>query len=127
MSPSPPLQDMAESVFEAMNTRDFSEFQTYLADEVIFDFPGVAKVQGQKKVVVFLKALVRNYKELTFAVTDTITENNKVCVVWENKGEHNDGTVYENRGITLFYFDKEQIVFISDYFKDTSFVERSRS
>jgi ketosteroid isomerase-like protein len=62
---------------------------------------------------------------LIFHVSDIIIEGDRACVVWSNKGEHKDGTLYENQGITLVHFLENQIVFLSDYFKDTSFANNS--
>ena len=60
---------------------------------------------------------------LEFFVEDIIVEGNQACVVWTNEGEDKKGSSYKSRGISLVRFSGGKIVFISDYFKDTSFVE----
>ncbi|PLX11977.1 MAG: hypothetical protein C0597_14210 [Marinilabiliales bacterium] len=65
---------------------------------------------------------MRKYKDLQFNVTEVILEDKKACVVWTNRGEYNDGTPYNNSGITLFHFKDDKVSFISDYFKNTSFI-----
>ncbi|MFC2152808.1 nuclear transport factor 2 family protein [Bacteroidota bacterium] len=114
-------KEIAVSVFEAMNTSNFTTFEKNAADELKFDFPGVDRVEGVKKVILFFKILLRKYKNLTFTVNDVIVGNEKACVVWTNRGEYSDGSSYENSGITLFHFSNDQVSYISDYFKDTSF------
>ena len=114
-------EKVAVSVFEAMNTSNFETFEKNAADEITFDFPGVDTVEGVKKVILFFKILLRKYKDLTFTVNDVIVGSMKACVVWTNKGEYNDGTLYKNSGITLFHFTEDKVSYISDYFKDTSF------
>ena len=115
------FKEKALSVFEAMNTNDFSRFEKNTNDSLSLDFPGVDKVEGAKRVILFFKVLLRKYNNLCFTISDVIIENERACVVWTNKGEQKNGDVYKNRGITLFHFMDKKISFISDYFKDTSF------
>lgn len=116
-------KQIAVSVFDAMNTNEFSVFEQNAAPDISFDFPGTNRVEGVKRVILFFKVLLRKYKDLKFWVNDVIVADGKTCVVWTNKGTYQDGTNYENRGITLFHFTGDKINFISDYFKDTSFIE----
>lgn len=116
---------IAVSVFEAMNTSDFSVYEDNASEDLSFDFPGVETVIGVKRVILFFKVLLRKYNNLTFVVKEVIVEGQKACVVWTNKGEEKDGSIYENSGITLFYFKNEKVVYISDYFKDTSFINNN--
>jgi ketosteroid isomerase-like protein len=116
-------QDIARSIFNAMNTRDFSEFENFVSEDVVFDFPGAGRIEGYKRVIIFLKALLRKYPELKFTVSEIITDNQRACAVWTNEGEDTDGNPYSNGGITLLYFRGNKLTFISDYFKDTSFVK----
>ncbi|MCK5029737.1 MAG: nuclear transport factor 2 family protein [Bacteroidales bacterium] len=122
MSSETNYKKISVGVFEAMNTSNFTEFEKNAAENISFEFPGVDKVEGAKRVILFFKVLLRKYKNLTFSVNDVIIEKNKACVVWTNKGEYNDGSLYENSGITLFHFTDDKVSFISDYFKDTSFI-----
>ncbi len=123
MANSNSKHDLTLSVFNAMNTRDFSELENNITEDVAFDFPGAGRIEGNRRVLIFLKALLRKYKNLTFTISEVIEESQRACAVWTNKGEHINGNAYENSGITLLYFSEDKISFISDYFKDTSFVE----
>lgn len=113
---------IAVSVFDAMNTSEFSTFENNAADNLSFDFPGADRVDGVKRVILFFKVLLRKYNKLTFTVTDVIVGEQKACVVWTNQGEYKDGRDYKNSGITLFHFVDDKVSYISDYFKDTSFI-----
>ena len=115
-------KEIAVSVFDAMNTSNFSTFEKNAADNLNFEFPGADKVEGVKRVILFFKVLLRKYNKLTFTVSDVIVENEKACVVWTNRGEYKDGTEYKNSGITLLHFTNDKVTFISDYFKNTSFI-----
>ncbi len=118
-----PYKERALSVFAAMNSRDFSGVRDFFADEMVLDFPGAGRIAGAKKVLIFLKALLRRYPKLTFTVSDVIMEDTRACVVWTNTGERSDGMAYSNSGVTLIAFSEGEIVLLSDYFKDTSFTE----
>ena len=115
-------KEIAVGIYGAINNRDFTEFKSYIDDQIVFDFPGTEQMQGAKKVTLFFQILFRKYKSLQFDVKDVITENNKVCVMWENRGEESDGTLYNNSGLTWFIFENGKISLMSDYFKDTSFI-----
>jgi len=116
-------ENLATLVFKAMNIRDFSILDPYLSKEVVLDFPGAGRIEGYRKVLIFMKALLRKFPELQFDISDIITEKEKSCIVWTNKGENMDGEPYFNSGISLIHFFRGKIVFISDYFKDTSFLQ----
>ena len=118
-------QDMVRSVFKSMNTRDFSELDKIMSEDVVFDFPGAGRIEGYKKAVIFFKALLRKYSKLSFIISEIITDNQKSCAVWSNEGKDREGNPYANRGVTLMHFSEGKIIFISDYFKDTSFVKSS--
>ena len=110
-------------LYKAMNTRDFSIMENQVAEDVVFDFPGAGRIEGAKRMFIFLKALLRKYKTLLFSVNEVLIDNNAACAVWTNRGEHMEGHDYANSGITLFRFSGDKISFLSDFFKDTSFVK----
>lgn len=114
---------LSQSVFKAMNTRNFLELENNVDYNVVFDFPGAGRIEGSKRVILFLKALLRKYPRLTFTISEIIIDNQKVCAVWTNEGENSEGKPYTNSGVTLLHFNNDKIIFISDYFKDTSFVK----
>jgi ketosteroid isomerase-like protein len=115
-------EDLAKKIFAAMNSGDFDQVSKDMSDDIVFDFPGIAPLEGQRRVIVFLKTLLRKYKNLVFKISDILTDNERACVVWTNFGEFK-GEEYANSGMTLIHFDGDKISFLSDYFKDTSFTE----
>jgi ketosteroid isomerase-like protein len=123
MGAHPLTRICAEKIFAAMNSRDVSELAPYIAEEATFDFPGAGCITGKKRILLFFKILFRRYPRLFFRIDDIIVEGERACAVWSNEGENAQGTPYRNRGITLVRTADGQITFISDYFKDTSFVE----
>ena len=118
-------EGLIRMLFEAMNSREFSAFEKVITEEVAFDFPGVERTEGARRTLLLLRTLLRKFPQLTFTITDIILQSDRACAVWTNEGEDSVGNPYHNSGITLFRFKGDKISFISDYFKDTSFVERA--
>lgn len=118
-------KELAYKLFEAMNEQDFDVFDSLMDENAILDFPGVERMVGKKKIKVFFKILFRKYKSLTFTVNDVIEDvtSNKYCAIWENVGVEPGGRNYRNAGNTVIHFSGNKIIFLSDYFKDTSFVK----
>lgn len=116
-------RDLARMVIEVMNRRDFGRYDQYVAEDATLDFPGSALIEGRRRMVVFLRALLRRYPELTFDIENVIVDGNLACVVWSNRGKKSNSAPYRNRGITLVGMQNGKITSISDYFKDTSFTE----
>jgi steroid delta-isomerase-like uncharacterized protein len=118
----PTAEELASRLFEAMNSRDFNTLEAFVTEDVSFDFPGAGTIEGKRRVILFMKALLRKYPRLEFTVSDVVTSEGRAVAVWTNIGERSDGAAYHNSGVTLFHFENGMIRFISDYFKDTSFV-----
>lgn len=112
----------AGRIFEAMNTKNVSLLEPHLSDDVRFDFPGAGVIAGKKRVLVFLKALLRKYPDIEFIVQDVIESPGKICIVWTNSARLETPRPYRNSGVTVVYSVDGRITWISDYFKDTSFV-----
>ncbi|MEK6795039.1 MAG: nuclear transport factor 2 family protein [Spirochaetota bacterium] len=116
------VRGYAELIFSSMNSRDLSSLEAHLAENAVFDFPGTALVEGRRRIAVFLRMLFRKYPKLSFTIDDIIVDGTDAVAVWHNEGVHADGSPYANRGVTLIRTDGSAITFISDYFKDTSFI-----
>ncbi len=116
-------QESALLLFKAMNERSFALVENHLDAEVVLEFPGVKAIMGKKRIIIFLGALLRKYPVLQFNVHEVVVDGDRVCAVWTNQGNNLAGEPYSNSGITLFHIEKGKILFISDYFKDTSFVK----
>ncbi len=125
MSTTSERTELAQVVFKAMNSRDLSIAESLLHENVVFDFPGNGIMEGPKRVSLFIRVLLRKFPELTFTIKNVILDGDQACTVWTNKGKNLDGSLYENSGITLFHFSEGKITFMSDYFKNTSFVNQS--
>ncbi len=114
-------------IFDAMNAKDLSVLEPYLSDVVRFDFPGPGIIEGKKRVLVFLKVLLRKYSDIEFTVQDVIEVPGKACIVWTNSARLETPRPYRNSGVTVVHSVDGRITWISDYFKDTSFVDVAAS
>jgi len=114
---------IAGIIFNALNNRDLTLLEEYLDEQATFDFPGTTLIKGRKKIILFFKILFRKYPRLTFTVKETLVEGEGVCVLWTNNGTNNKGHAYNNSGVTFVRITDGKILFLSDYFKDTSFAE----
>ena len=118
-------RDLAALVVTAMDKRDFTLYEKHVAGDAVLDFPGSETVTGCRRIIVFLKAVLRKYPELKFTIENIIVDEDRAAVVWSNTGRFKNGELYNNRGITLVQTRDGEIVLISDYFKDTSFLKRT--
>ena len=117
------IKALTKIIFDTFNNRDISELERYLAEDAVFDFPGTEVIRGPKRILLFFKILFRKYPRLKFQILDILVDGDRACAVWSNDGEDSKGNPYNNRGVTIVRVKDGKIVFISDYFKDTSFVE----
>ena len=110
----------------SMDKRGFTLFEKHVAEEAELNFPGSELTKGCRRIIVFLKAVLRKYPELKFIIENIIVDKERASVIWSNKGKYKNGKPSSNRGITLMEIKAGQIVLVSDYFKDTSFFERTQ-
>jgi ketosteroid isomerase-like protein len=96
---------------------DISSMRELLHQDVSLDFPGVRPTRGKAQTILLLRQILFNFKHLKFEITDLIEEGEKICALWENKGERKDGTAFRNRGATILHVKDGAILLISDYFK----------
>jgi len=118
-------RELAALVVTSMDKRDFTLYEKHVAEDAELDFPGSETVKGCRRIIVFLRAVLRKYPELKFTIENIIVDEVGAAVVWANKGKFKNGEPYNNRGITIVQIRGGKIVIISDYFKDTSFLKRT--
>ena len=114
---------VAGIIFSSLNNRELTQLNDCLDENATFDFPGTKLIKGRKKILTFFKILFRKYPRLTFTVQESIGDGGKVCILWTNEGITSNGTHYANQGVTYVDISGGKIKFISDYFKNTSFID----
>jgi len=107
------------SFFELMSSRDLEGLASHLAEEAVFRFPKTQDLVGREKVLKFLRLLFRRYPELTFEVKGIVSEGDRTVVHWTNRGRARKGGEYSNEGLTWMEWRGGELIFISDFFKDT--------
>ena len=117
--------ELTKFIFEAMSENKTNELLQYLDTNVKLDFPGIGEISGDRMVARVLGIILKKYSFLKFTIDKIVHENDSYCVFWHNKGQLKDNNEnYENVGITLVEFADDKIKLLSDYFKDTSFVDK---
>ena len=106
--------------FDCMSQRKDSQLENLLSDSAEFHFPKTQPLLGKNRILKFFKVLWRQYPELTFQIQRMILQGTAAAVHWTNRGMDRKGTPYENEGVTLLEIKGDKIVYISDFFKDTS-------
>ena len=108
-----------QSFFDLVNERNLDKLESLLSNNAEFLFPKTQPLIGKKRIIKFLSLLFRQYPELSFTVERIIIQENQAAVLWANKGRNRKNQTYENEGVTILEAEKEKIIFISDFFKDT--------
>ncbi|MHC1741553.1 MAG: nuclear transport factor 2 family protein [Syntrophobacteraceae bacterium] len=116
------MEDFSSKVtrfFEHFSAQSLGRMADFLKEDARLFFPKTQPLIGKERILKFFQILFRQYPELTFTIEHTIAQQDKVAVHWKNKGVTRKNVPYENEGVTLFFFEDEQISFMSDFFKDT--------
>jgi ketosteroid isomerase-like protein len=96
---------------------DLEHLGRIFSDDVSLNYPGLRPMVGKRMSLTFLRRLFSQFAYLHFTQTDIIVDENRACIVWENKGCRNNGNPYNNKGVTLVEAADNKIYFLSDYFK----------
>jgi uncharacterized protein (TIGR02246 family) len=114
----------AQTLFEAMNSRELAALLELLAEDAVFHFPGTKPLEGPDRIRRFIEILFHRYPELRFEVGRVIADETAAAVEWTNQGTSRKGEPYENAGVTVLVLGQEGIVYLSDTFKDTAVFSR---
>jgi predicted ester cyclase len=119
------IRKLVSNFFESVNNKEFEKLKSFLSAEAILHFPGTKPITGAEKVIQFLRIIYRKFPDLTFEIKDIIIDDDKIAAVWENSGTDTANNLYKNQGVTVFKIYKGKVTYLSDYFKDTSFTNKS--
>lgn len=114
-----PHTQAASYFFEIVNRRSVDQMGLHLKENAQLHFPKSQPLTGTTRIVKFFQILFRRYPELSFDIQRVICQGNWAAVHWKNHGITRKNEPYANEGMTLFEFEDDKIVFISDFFKDT--------
>jgi ketosteroid isomerase-like protein len=105
-----------------LEAHDLSRLEHWFSDESVVRIPPCEEIQGTRRILAFFRSVFRLYDELHWCVTDVYETGERRCAyLTESWGVLRGGVPYRNQIVTLVEFNEEGgIVFLSDYFKDTS-------
>jgi ketosteroid isomerase-like protein len=113
------ISQAVKQFYEHINQRDVGQMRNYLKEEAQFLFPKSQPLSGKEKILRFFQVLFLQYPQLSFEVRRVVAEGDSAMAHWVNQGVDRKKQPYENEGVTLFEFQDGQIIFMSDFFKDT--------
>jgi uncharacterized protein (TIGR02246 family) len=115
-------KETAIALFETLNSRDVTALASLFAEDSVFHFPGQKTLLGRERIEKFFITLFFKFPRLVFSVVRIISDAKCAALEWTNEGETRAGKPYRNAGVTVVGIDDDHIVYLSDTFKDTSFL-----
>jgi ketosteroid isomerase-like protein len=115
--------ELIRSFVDDLNTKDIRLLEAWFTDETSLWIPPRDPVTGARRIAALFRAVFRMYDELHWRVTDiySIGEAGWVYLT-DSWGALKGGVPYNNSIVTVIRFNGDgKIVYLSDYFKDTSF------
>ena len=105
--------------FDFVNARDLKKMGDLLHSKAEFYFPKTQPLIGKDRIMRFFNILFRQYPEMFFKIHRVIQQEQHAAVHWTNRGINRRNERYVNEGVTILERKGNQIIFISDFFKDT--------
>jgi ketosteroid isomerase-like protein len=105
-----------------LEAHDLSRLDQWFSDKSVVRIPPCDEIQGARRILAFFRSVFRLYDEIHWHVTDVYETGERHCAyLTESWGTLRGGVPYHNQIVTLVEFDDQGcIIFLSDYFKDTS-------
>ena len=113
------IKRQCQDFFEWLNQRNTAAMGSVLTEETTLYFPKTQPLVGRDRITRFFKILFKQYPELFFDVKQTICDQNRGAILWENLGKNRRGELYQNEGVTIMEITDGKVVLISDFLKDT--------
>ena len=111
-------KEIIKNYFEAINTKEYSKAFDFLSDDLHWWILGNGKFSGEydkRKTQIGFKLLHRQFKEILFFLEIFTSEEDRVSVTAETRGEHLNGKLYNNHYHFLFTLREGKIVKAREY------------
>lgn len=105
-----------------LESRDVERLRQWFIDESVLWMPPFGRIEGARRILAAFRVIFRGYTDLHWNVTNIMDAGGKRFVYeTDSWGILGKSTPYKNHILTIVDFDDQgRIVFLSDYFKDTS-------
>ncbi len=111
--------DILRQGFDDMSRGNLEAVVDTWADDITFVFPGTTRLsgfyQGKEEVERCVWTLMQLMPDISIQVINTMDGPDMVAAEWIKRSTAPDGTVFENRGITIAQFRDDKVVVMRDY------------
>ena len=107
---------------EAMESNNHASVAEWFTENSTIWIPPAEPITGLSRIKALFRALFNRYHEVHWTIVDIIPVNDNRCIhICDSWGDMKTKPDYKNRVMTDITFDTDgKILYLSDYFKDTS-------
>jgi hypothetical protein len=104
-----------------LNSLNTEHLEKWFTDESIIWIPPAKEISGKNRILALFRAIFRRYENIEWRVSEIFSLGNEKYFYQTNSSGNLSGKeTYENEICTIIEFSKSgQIIYLSDYFKDT--------
>jgi limonene-1,2-epoxide hydrolase len=116
------------SFMSDLESRDLDRLKKWFCETSKLWMPPTAPIEGQRRILALFRTIFRMYSEIHWKVSDVhAIGENRFIYLTDSWGVIGEDTSYKNHILTLIEFSPEgQILYLSDYFKDTAIFKTGR-
>ena len=116
------MKQNCHAFMKDLNSKNIEKIVKWFETDSTVWIPPAGPVKTQRKIGVYFRAIFQKYKDLNWEVLEVfdVTES-RFFIISKSKGIFRNDASYVNHLVTDIRFDdNEKIIFLSDFFKDTS-------
>lgn len=88
---------LGKALFDGINMRDLSAWESVLADDVEVSYPGFRNMHGKAAAKAYNAVFPAAFSDLTITINSTVVDGDRVIYTWTAKGTH-DGSLVTPAG-----------------------------
>src|SRR5215212_3110027 len=111
--------ELLKQAFIDMNRKDLEAVKANWDDDITFIFPGSTRLgrlyEGKEDVERCLWTIQQLMPDVRIEVINTFDGPDIVCAEWIKTSTAPDGSIFENRGVTIAEFRNDKVIAMRDY------------
>jgi len=120
---------------EVWNNQNFNVFEKVIRQDFEYNDPLAPDTHDKKDYKKFIKEIQLGCPDMKYEVIDTISEKNKVAVLYSWSGTPNfeiggvkpSGEKVEHKGVAIYYFDEDKVYKTWDIWDKYSLIMQLKS